>query len=306
VVLIPGGALGLLPLHGASYHLVGEELYFQDEFDVSYTPSALVLAKTRAASDAFRGCAPVLAGVGNPLPSSKPLAFARVELEEVASFFPGDARRLLYEEEATENALLDILPGATYVHLACHGLFDPEEPLSSHIQLAHQQQFTLRDILEQERFQDARLVVLSACQTAITDFRRLPDEAIGLPAGLLQSGAAGVVGTLWSVDDLSTALLVTKLYEYHLQGDQGAGEGPMQPAQALRRAQRWLREVTAGELFEYFQGHRDMHVAQHEAVGQRMASEVAAEGTARFAWEDPDRNPFSSAYHWAPFIFIGG
>jgi len=46
--------------------------------------------------------------------------------------------------------------------------------------------------------------VLSACQTAIQDFSNLPDEAIGLPAGLTQAGVPSVLGTLWSVNDAST------------------------------------------------------------------------------------------------------
>jgi hypothetical protein len=41
---------------------------------------------------------------------------------------------------------------------------------------------------------------------------RLPDEAIGLPSALLGAGTAAVLGTLWPVDNLSTALLLSLYY----------------------------------------------------------------------------------------------
>jgi CHAT domain-containing protein len=76
-------------------------------------------------------------------------------------------------------------------------------------------------------FETSRLVVLSACQTAITDYQRLPDEAIGLPGGLLQAGVPGVVGTLWAVNDLSMTLVMAKFYELQRRGD--GTTGPMAP-----------------------------------------------------------------------------
>src|SRR5205814_10090103 len=101
---------------------------------------------------------------------------------------------------------------------------------------------TLRELLSGEiaGLDGLRLAVLSACQTAIRDFNRLPDAAIGLPAGLLQAGVAGVVATLWPVDDRSTAMVMVKFYENYVKSGQ--------LAESLREAQRWLRDATNGEL----------------------------------------------------------
>jgi CHAT domain-containing protein len=63
----------------------------------------------------------------------------------------------------------------------------------------------------------------------------LVDEVIGLPAGFLQAGVAGVIGTSWEVGDESAALLVRRFF------DTWGGE---RPAAALRAAQRWLRDST--------------------------------------------------------------
>jgi CHAT domain-containing protein len=283
----------------------GRQVHFLDEFDVTYAPSARALAAARREAQVRRNGPRHLAGVGNPQPGPKPLPYARAELEEVAAFFAGESHPL-YEETATKVALLEALPGASHVHLACHGLFDLENPLNSHVQLANREPLTLREIMEEEIFATAQLVALSACQSAITEFRHLPDEVIGLPAGLVQAGVPGVVGTLWPVEDLSTALVMVRFYEYYLRGDPATGEGPMSPARALRRAQYWLRTVTAGELLDYFQQHKALHEARRRAERKRMPEAVAAEGVVRFALEDAEARPFAdSPYHWAPFIFVG-
>ena len=302
VVLVPGGRLGLLPLHAARYRVDGRRVHLLDEFVVADAPNARAWKAAQDALALRQRHPPTLAGVGNPLPHPKPLPFARAELEEVADLFTAETRRPLYEEQATRSALLQRLPGATHVHLACHGLFDLETPLASRLELSRQEALTLGQVLDElaSELEQARLVVLSACQSAIPEFRRLPDEVIGLPTGFFQAGVPGVVGTLWPVNDLSTALLMLKFYEYHLRGD----EGPS-PARALRRAQRWLRDVTAGELLDYFERHHALHKAHRQAERERMPEEMAAAGVSRFVWQEPEVQPFADPYYWAPFIFVG-
>jgi CHAT domain-containing protein len=314
VVLLPTGLLGLLPLHAAPYPVDGEEHCLLDEFDVSHTPGALVLRAARAALAAREEAPPVLVGVGNPLPHPQPLAFARAELEEVARFFPEGARHPLYETAATETALVGLLPQATHVHLACHGRFDADTPLDSCLELARpdppppdgdEGRLRLEEILANDWFGHSRLVVLSACQTAITDARRLPDEAIGLPAGLLQAGVPGVIGTLWSVDDLSTTLLMTQFYAYHRQGDPQTGDGPLPPAAALRRAQGWLRTRTADDLVTLLAAHRSMAAADEQRRSTRMSAAEAGAGVRQLGLEEPTSRPFADPYYWAPFVAIG-
>lgn len=307
VVLIPTGLLALLPLHAATYLVNDQERAFLDEFTVTYVPSAHALSYSRAAVSVYPNGPSTLFAVGNPLPlpeRKQPLAFARTEVEEITSLFDGRATAL-YETQATRRAVEAGLGTATYLHFACHGQFDPAQPLDSSLILSGSDRLTLRDVLAHPPFQAARLVVLSACQTAITDFRQLPDETIGLPAGFLQAGVPGVVGTLWSVKDLSTALLMIKFYEYHRQGDQAAGTGPMPPAIALRQAQRWLRTVTAAELLDYFNQHKTLHDAEQERERLRMPVDMAVEGVNEFGLLPPEERPFAEPYFWAPFIFVG-
>lgn len=278
--LIPSGLLDLLPLHATCEPVV-----------VSYAPSARVLQAAAYAAGERAALAPILLGVGNPLPSPAPLPFARTEVEAIMVLFDVNARRALYEEQATRANLQEQLAGATYLHFSCHGQFSTADPLDSAIHLGGDGKVSLRNLLDGELdLSSSRLAVLSACQTGIVDFSKVPDEAIGLPAGFLQAGVPAVISTLWPVVDLSTALLLERFYRYHR-------EESLDPAAALHRAQAWLRDATAAE----------MDLASHY---QRLYE--ASGGRNKTAWRwmryfrgHPAERPYTHPYYWAAFIFVG-
>ena len=279
-------------------------------------PDALI----RAGAE-FQRAAQVFAGfpdeVSSPLralahriPPS--LRYARAELESALDLLPPGAGKPLYEQSANREALWKEVPHATHAHLACHGTFDPEHPERSALLLACETRLTLEELLTPrvQPLENLCLAVLSACQTAVTDFRHLPDEAVGLPAGFLRAGVPTVVGSLWPVDDLSTGLLMTRFYEYHLQGDSARGLGPQPPVRALRLAQQWLRDLTYNDLHAYIGAHERLKKAQ-EAAGTRMAWLLISEGKAlareHILEERGEEQPFASKpYHWAPFVCWGG
>ena len=75
----------------------------------------------------------------------------------------------------------------------------------------------------------ADLVVLSACKSGLGV--EYPGEGlVGLPHAFLTAGAAGVIVSLWDVDDLATSNFMPLLYSNLL-------ERGLKPAQALRQAQ---------------------------------------------------------------------
>ena len=280
-VLVPGGRLSLLPLHAAGF----------DAVTFTYTPSARALQVARSAASERAELAPVLLGIGNPLPHPQPLAFARTEVEEIAPRFAPQSRRVLFERHATHAAVVASLPRATHLHFSCHGRFDPNEPLDSALSLSDKDRLTLRDFLDGGLdFSAARLAVLSACQTGIVDFHKVPDEAIGFPAGLIQAGVPGVVSTLWPVDDISTAIVMGRFYFEHLNNG-------LDPASALHRAQDWLRTATA----------RDMRLAdRYERLFQESGRmDRDAYQYKRYFQANPEARPFAHPYYWAAFTFTG-
>jgi CHAT domain-containing protein len=54
---------------------------------------------------------------------------------------------------------------------------------------------------------------------------------------MLQEGFGGVVASLWSVADISTAMLMEHFYRCWR-------EDKLPPAEPLRAAQRWLRDTS--------------------------------------------------------------
>jgi CHAT domain-containing protein len=303
VTLIPCGRLALFPLHAAEYRVDDQTRRFMDDFTVTYTPSARALNSCRAGSNGVADQSPKLLGVGNPLPLPKgvnPLIYARSEVEEIARQFGrlfGQAATLLCEQQATREAVDAQLGQNTYLHLACHGTFNAQDPLQSGVLLSQGEMLTLKDLLSRQRLQGTRLVVLSACQTAITDFNHLPEEAIGLPAGFVQAGVSGVIGTLWPVDDASTMLLMMKFYEYHWSGQA--------PASALRNAQRWLRDVSNASLSTLFERlkRQASDVPNAGAAGTTLA--LAKEQFSKYTGRPLHERPFAHPYYWAPFVFYG-
>jgi len=301
VTLVPCGRLGLLPAHTVDHAGGVEPRRLIDDFDVAFAPSARVVRLARAGLRAAPSRTPTLAGVGNPLPHPNPLEFAAYELEQVARHF-GRARPL-YGDAATRDALFAAADGATHVHLACHGAFRLGDP-SPRLELAGRERLTPPEISARRPFASARLVVMSACQSAISGVTDAPDEVVGLPSAVMAAGVPGVIGTLWPVDDLSTTLLMGRFYELHLRGDRDRREGPMEPDRALRMAQLWLANVTAGELRDLF-GQDDSLRPEGSPKRDRYPAAFAAEQAYAFAEADPASKPFSDGYYWEPFVFVG-
>jgi len=232
---IPPGSTGVLPLALAENPTTKRPL--AEDYEIAYAPSLDALA--HAADQARAAGAPTLAAIVNP---TGDLDYAELEAEMVAPHFGAAVR--LGSDAATPERVLEGLRHSTYWHFATHGRFDWRDPRHSDLRLAAGTTITVADLAEAAGLRPPRLVVLSACESGLYDTRRSPDEFIGWPATFMSLGAAGVLSTLWLVDDRATTLLVAKFYDLHMA--QG-----LAPASALRRAQMWLKGAHADELQEF-------------------------------------------------------
>ncbi len=315
VILIPTGLLGLFPLHVAPYSEDGKQMALVDAFEVAYVPSARVLTISRQEMRVRRAFPLYLVGVGNPRSSlehrdsqdtdnPRDLPYASAEVETILNFVPPESGIALYEEQATVEALWRSLPKATIAHLACHGNFEPTEPLDSRLCMANNSYLSLRDLLNAEHRDFARLqmVVLSACETAITDYRRIPDEALGLFSGFLQTGIPSVIGTLWSVGDQSTALLMIRFYELHLHGDKKEGLPPQVPIRALQLAQCWLRDLTKKDLLIYL---NDQQLQEPTRFSPMLLTEMLPNVRKEVLQGQGNERPYADPYYWAAFVYYG-
>lgn len=276
VTVIPVGLLTLLPVHAAGGPTAaGQDAedwdYLADRVTVRYAPNARALLHTRRRAGTLSPADLSLLAVAAPdLESGQPLPYTVPEVTQIARWWdkaetltdaaPASVRRAMREHPVW--------------HFACHCRVTPDRILHSALQLAGGQ-LSLRTILRL-RPAPRRLAVLSACETHLSG-RQLPDEAVGLPAGLLQVGFAGVVACHWNVIDRSTALLMVRFHElWHVHG--------LPPAHALAQAQRWLRTATPAELAAYRDG---VHGWPGDEPGPRRAGS------------------YGHPYFWAPFALTG-
>ncbi|MEZ2317865.1 MAG: CHAT domain-containing protein [Microcoleus sp.] len=134
------------------------------------------------------------------------------------------------------------------------------------------------------RLKQCRLVVLSACETALIDTQNRSDY-IGLPTGFLYAGAMGTLASLWAVNDLSTALMMVKFYEVLKPG--------VSIGQALHDTQRWFKSATTSDLLVWVEGSDSFDGEQKEDVTEYLR---------RYK---PTVKPYGDVYHWGAFCAIG-
>jgi CHAT domain-containing protein len=151
------------------------------------------------------------------------------------------------QKEATRRWFSNALRQGKVINASCHGSFDSHNFLQSALHLAGGYDLPLGALLSHEiDLQGLRLIILSACQTAIVDLSGAREEVHSLAAGMLQAGARGVLAALWSVDDRATYLLMVRFAQEWFPKMHNES-----PAAALARAQHWLRTVTNRELLEW-------------------------------------------------------
>jgi CHAT domain-containing protein len=98
------------------------------------------------------------------------------------------------EGSATVQQVSDVLRSANLIHMACHGVQNPEDALLSRFCLADGD-LTVAQLMGLD-LKNAFLAFLSACETAKGDSEQ-PDQTIHLAAVMLFIGFRTVIATLW-------------------------------------------------------------------------------------------------------------
>ena len=289
VTLVPCGQLEMAPLHAVP--LPSGEGIVVDRFEVRYSPSAAVCAAALGRARITAATAPRLVAVADPdgsLPAAGP------EVKEIASIFGSDNSVCAVGSAATLEFLRRHAGEASHLHFSCHacgGMFDAGEAAVGLASgpLAATALTTIGRL-------KARLAVVSACQSAQPTMAGLLQAQFSIAAALLAAGSACVIASLWPVNDLATALLMTRLYQELRGGDET-------PPGALRAAQLWLRGLTEKEEREFLDRHPQLaaeyarRIADGSPPGRRGGITSFPTYGQRRPYEHPD--------YWAAFIAIG-
>lgn len=166
-------------------------------------------------------------GISAPHQGFRALPAVDVEINQIQAQAP---TQVLFNQEFTKTKLAQkvLEQHSAMLHLATHGQFSskPEETfiLTWNNRLNIHELATL--LQQREQKTPIEILILSACQTAKGDER----AALGMAGVAVYSGARSTVASLWSVDDCSTAALMTEFYQQLHQAKQSRAE-------ALQRAQ---------------------------------------------------------------------
>lgn len=158
----------------------------------------LIQARTKHLSNNNSELVPVTAVGVSHTPGQSDLPSVKEELKQVTSAFQGHKINVLLNSEATVGNVLHDIKSSAWVHLACHALQDPIDPLKSGL-LLHDGVLGLQQILE-TNLPYAKFIFLSACETAMGD-EKLRNESMHLTGAFMAAGFHGAIGTLWSMSD---------------------------------------------------------------------------------------------------------
>ena len=212
----PTGPFVFLPIHGAGVYDTqhSQPGHRVSDFAISsYVPTLSILVVSPNPPVAPSGDLRLLAVCQPPSDGLSRLPGVTTELEHIRAVIRNSrsARTTLLESSGTVEEVLTLMKQADWVHFACHGIQDAENPTKSGLCLADRRRLKISDIIASSRPRGG-LAFLSACQTAMGD-EGLSDEVIHIAAGMLFAGYGGVVGTMWSISDKLAPNVARDVYE---------------------------------------------------------------------------------------------
>jgi CHAT domain-containing protein/Tfp pilus assembly protein PilF len=219
LIVVPHAELHYLPFAA----LIGNETsgeresFLVERYEVAYAPSASVWTRLdlRVARGVGRSSQPRVLALA---PRARALPGSRDEVGRIRSLY-GARATVLVDDAASEQAFRAAAPRYDIVHLATVGVLNKHNPLFSYVSLGPARgtdgRIEVHEVFGLEL--NARLLVLSACQTALGSgaMADVPagDDWVGLVRAFLGVGVQKVVATLWPVEDRSTAQLMVRLHQ---------------------------------------------------------------------------------------------
>lgn len=222
VVFVLDGVLRGIPL--AALH--DGQQYLIEKYSLALTPG-LQLLPPRSLTPEQLGT--LAGGLSEARQGFSALPGVAQEMRQISTLLPTN---ILLDQAFTRTQLISKLESVSFsiVHLATHGQFSSQAEntflLTWEGQIKVKDLDQLLEVRDRQNRQPIELLILSACQTAAGDKR----AALGLAGVAVRSGARSTIATLWSVQDSSTAELMTRFYTTLKQPG-------ISRAEALRQAQ---------------------------------------------------------------------
>ncbi|MGK7938303.1 MAG: CHAT domain-containing protein [Xenococcaceae cyanobacterium] len=170
-------------------------------------------------------------GLSSKTQNFPPLPYVKEELNQIKLLNPNNQQFFNEKFTADNFSKQTRYTNSSVIHLATHGWFSGS--LESSFLQAYQSKISLPE-LEATLIQHnlnfphnlLELLILSACDTAMSDRR----ATLGMSGVALRAGVNNVLGSLWSIQDLPTVLLISEFYRHWLNLNSSKAE-------SLRQAQ---------------------------------------------------------------------
>jgi CHAT domain-containing protein len=196
----PTGAFMFLPLHAAGIYDVGKEDCCSDYVISSYTPTLTALLRAQKSNPSFRKVDAKLSLVAamRTQDARLPTLWSVEDEIRCVRTVAQDESISIDDRYVDAGTIMDgianAFESANLAHIACHGIQNSEDALSSGFHLADGT-LTVSQLMELD-LKNAFFAFLSACETAKGDEKQ-PDQTVHLAAAMLFVGFRSVVATMW-------------------------------------------------------------------------------------------------------------
>lgn len=261
---VPTGPLSRFPLHAAGYHLRWPSETVIDRVLSSYSSSVRMLITGSDSSPIASSVtkAALLVTMENT-PGCSRLPFALQETQEVRRICTAMNLSIL-EPKPFRQGVLTSLMSCSIFHFAGHGRVNLNDPSKSQLLLKDHEAnpLTVKSINELD-FDKNRpfLAYLSACGTARSRNELLVDESMHLITAFKTAGFRHAVGSLWEINDDTSAKMATGLYEElseRIMSDAAVANALHNTTRKLR--DEWARSVTKSTYSQttHITGHEEL------------------------------------------------
>lgn len=215
LAFVPTGVLYKLPLQALGKEVNEKMEYLISKHDVTYINNIKFVYQAQA------GGMPELKIVafGN---ADNTLSNAEKEVKEIEALSPENTTIFL-RDSATEDKAKTMIGNFNVVHFAIHGRLDPVKHENSYLALAPNSsagddgRLTMSEIRKFRNLRNIRLLVLSACNTAVKEEK--VEGWVNTPANeFILKGVGSVIATQWQVHDEATGVLMKHFYTNLLAG----------------------------------------------------------------------------------------
>jgi CHAT domain-containing protein len=286
LVIIPHLYLHQIPF--SALPLLGG--FLGDKFTIHYTPSCQILKYCHDRPSIDFTQHGTIENADGTLPG------AEYEGALVANLFNiPDRYRLQGRTQATIAGFQSLMEQTehpiTNLHFASHAQSRLDNPLESALQLADGNLGL--DRLMISRYPHLHEVFLSCCETHL-GATKITDDILTIGTGFLCAGARSVISTLWTVDDIATALFSSFYYQNRYAG--------YSRSKSLKMAQVRLRNLTGDEFKLNYRDDLEQHLKAYAKANRADRKELEKRfkhGEIDRVSFDLDRDRLTNAYYHA-------